>query len=59
MSTYRAQADAVEAAIRIVNGTSKPRASELVLVLDRLKAAADTLRKVAEKDDERRRERDE
>ena len=55
MSAYLSQAQAVEAAIRILNGGRKPRPSELVLVLDRLGAAADTLRKVAERDGERKR----
>jgi hypothetical protein len=59
MSTYRAQAEAVEAALRIINGANKPRASELVLILDMLKAAADTLRRIAEKDDDQKRERGE
>lgn len=57
MSTYRAQAEAVEAAYRILNGSRKPRPSELVIILENLNRAADTLRKVAEKDAERKRER--
>ena len=56
MSTYRAQAEAVEAASRVLNGSRKPRPSELVIILENLNRAADTLRKVAEKDDERKRE---
>jgi hypothetical protein len=57
LSAYLRQAEAVEAASRVLNGSRKPRPSELVIILENLNRAADTLRKVAEKDDERKRER--
>jgi hypothetical protein len=55
MSTYRAQAEAVEAAYRVLNGSRKPRPSELVIILENLNLAADTLRKAAAKEAERKR----
>jgi uncharacterized protein involved in exopolysaccharide biosynthesis len=51
--SLRQQIEAVEIAINILNGASKPRLPELIVLRNRLRAAAETLRKEASKTGER------